>query len=885
MRLLRIRLRNFRGVDACDVRLSPLGVTVVEGPNEVGKSSLAEALDVLLDQLDSSRSRAVVALKPVHRDAGPEVEIEAESGPYAFTYRKRFLRERETVLAVTRPRPESLTGREAHERVLAILAETLDTDLWRALRIQQGDALQQPDLSTQRSLSAALDRAAGGATDDAGAESLFEAVAAEYRRYFTETGRDGRDLTASAAELESSRREAESVAARLRSLEADIARCAALQRETAELGPRIASLARIAADHEAALQRVHTVRGETEKHAAVREAARAALREAGRVLDERRRATQEAAQRAAEVETLRKDEAALEPARGEAATDLESARTALAGARSAHDAAHRVLGIRRLDREFRENELWLAQLRERQARIEQADADARAAEEVLARTRIDDAQLQAIREAHVEVERASARLEAAAPSLTIEAIAPSEIALDGVQTHLAARERRQVSVADRARVTVPGVVDITIAAGEGATAWRDRHAAARRRLRELCFAAGVDDLAAAETTNESRREAARALQTRDRVVEADLRDLDRQGLARRVASLAAKVGAGAPPRGEGGEPQLAADFDAAKALLAAAEAEAATATVALDAAQSRHDRATARHQELALKLRTAAAHVEVAARAAGAAAESLARARTSIADDELSARHVQATAAAAAAERAADDAAQRLAALDPEQVEALATNARRVVEKARADLRARESERDLLQGGLHSLGEQGLAERLAEAETRRARAEEAHRSLVARAAAARRLYSTLREERDAARRRYVAPLRERIERLGRIVFGDTFCVEVDDTLAVTSRTLEGRTIPFDDLSGGAREQIGLLARLSCALAVADDGGVPVVLDDALGNSDPERLGSMGAALAVAGRSCQIVVLTCTPDRYRHVGGATVVRLLGGQVVP
>jgi len=51
-----------------------------------------------------------------------------------------------------------------------------------------------------------------------------------------------------------------------------------------------------------------------------------------------------------------------------------------------------------------------------------------------------------------------------------------------------------------------------------------------------------------------------------------------------------------------------------------------------------------------------------------------------------------------------------------------------------------------------------------------------------------------------------------------------------------------------------------------------------VLDDALGWSDPERLARMGAAIAAAGRECQVIVLTCTPGRYSHVGNAEVVSL-------
>lgn len=52
-------------------------------------------------------------------------------------------------------------------------------------------------------------------------------------------------------------------------------------------------------------------------------------------------------------------------------------------------------------------------------------------------------------------------------------------------------------------------------------------------------------------------------------------------------------------------------------------------------------------------------------------------------------------------------------------------------------------------------------------------------------------------------------------------------------------------------------------------------GEPLILDDALGYSDPGRLEAMGAVLALAGRSCQVILLTCYPERYRHVGGAAI----------
>jgi uncharacterized protein YhaN len=71
------------------------------------------------------------------------------------------------------------------------------------------------------------------------------------------------------------------------------------------------------------------------------------------------------------------------------------------------------------------------------------------------------------------------------------------------------------------------------------------------------------------------------------------------------------------------------------------------------------------------------------------------------------------------------------------------------------------------------------------------------------------------------------------------------------------------------LSGGAREQIGLIARMACAMIVSHDGGVPLIIDDALGHTDAVRLESMAAVISVAAKDCQIIVLTCYPERYRH----------------
>lgn len=116
--------------------------------------------------------------------------------------------------------------------------------------------------------------------------------------------------------------------------------------------------------------------------------------------------------------------------------------------------------------------------------------------------------------------------------------------------------------------------------------------------------------------------------------------------------------------------------------------------------------------------------------------------------------------------------------------------------------------------------------------------------------------------------------------MGRLVFDDSFQVDISDELQMASRTVKGVTVPFDSLSGGTEEQLSLIFRLACSMIVAKDGGTPLILDDALGYADPDRLRLMGAVPAKAAKECQIVIFTCVPDRYCNVGEATVLSFPG-----
>ena len=54
MKLHRLAVRDYKGIEERDVRVPESGILVLEGPNEIGKSSMLEALDLLLEHKDSS---------------------------------------------------------------------------------------------------------------------------------------------------------------------------------------------------------------------------------------------------------------------------------------------------------------------------------------------------------------------------------------------------------------------------------------------------------------------------------------------------------------------------------------------------------------------------------------------------------------------------------------------------------------------------------------------------------------------------------------------------------------------------------------------------------------------------------------------------------------
>ena len=84
MKLHRLVLTNYRGIAHREIDFPDHGVVVVCGANEIGKSSMIEALDLLLESRDRSTKKEVKQVKPTNSDVGSEVSAELSCGAISF---------------------------------------------------------------------------------------------------------------------------------------------------------------------------------------------------------------------------------------------------------------------------------------------------------------------------------------------------------------------------------------------------------------------------------------------------------------------------------------------------------------------------------------------------------------------------------------------------------------------------------------------------------------------------------------------------------------------------------------------------------------------------------------------------------------------------------
>lgn len=868
-----LTIDNVRGIEHLELAdLPETGVIVIAGDNEQGKSTILDALHAVLNEKHSSKKAGLRALQPVGRDASPSVTLTATLGPHTFTLTKVWFKGRKAELAVATPTRENYTGDRAEEKLEQLKSDYLDDDLVRALFLRQGDLAATVSAAGIPSLTRALDGvdgadAASGSEDSA----LIDAVEAEYTRYFTAAkGAEAGELKAARAAHDDAVAELTTARTAVAELEGFVARVEAVTRDRDDAQAQlpdaraeVTTLGEKAGQAAAAREKVVRLQEErdraeealTRAQAAVsaREQKRAEVTELETGLAERSRGLEEAREKAAHEERqLSGLGAQLEEAREKETRAREAVKTARTRHRLLSDAARR------------------DELAAKLADVDELDAQIRQLRERAAGRQIRDRDLRQVEDAATEVALQRRLREAAAAKLRLNATAPTTVTVDGRDVALDSGEHT-VELTEGTELTIGAVTAVYSAGQTERTPGDDPVAAAERRLAELLEELGCEDLEEARTAREQARRTDEELEALTARRAAVVRDGDVEKLRTELARLNAAL--------EGVD--LPAEVD-----LEPAESAVESATEALEQVTdqvSRLDSALGpwRERRAATALTRLSTQIEGDQDAVDRARRALAAAEEETPAEDL-ARAVE------EAQRVRDEAGSRVAEAERVLAQENPDLAVKMFEGAREHLASlektvTEAEKKLaeLTGRIEQAT--GAAERLEKATAAEESAARRLASVERRAGAVRLLRETLHRHRDEARRRYAQPFAEQLTRLARTVFGPDVEFTLSDDLEVRARSIGETSVPLEALSGGAKEQLAILTRFAIANLVSREGPdgtvpVPVVVDDALGSTDPSRLQLMATLFSDMGKTGQVVVLTCAPQRYSRVTGRTDYRI-------
>lgn len=867
MILHRLTIEDFRGVDREEVQMPPRGVFVIEGPNESGKTSLMDGLEMLLEHKASSGRAEIKAASPVGRDVPVIVEAEFTIDRERMRYRKEFVRGKRTSLEFPESAKVALAGDDAHDYVRDLLDRRVDRSLWRALRIAQDEPIGQVEAGKgMESLRRALDTAAGGA-DPTGDDTLVTRVAEERNRYLTaRRGEPTGDLARSQARLADARATLDDARAKLSELDAAVTEHA---EQTAVHSSGRSSLAAIEAEVARLEEAGRTV-------AECRDAFRAAEVEADRAV-----VAHDASSRLHRERTdliTRRDEeqvrgAGLREAAAAAATRLEPAEIRAGEARAALEAAEeRVTRARALvdaQRDAREQARRSADLLVLDSLLETLGTvgeELAGKEEELAAIDLPGGAVDRIRTADAALREAVVRSAASAPRVAVSGEGPARIGEEMID----ASEGWEREIVEDTVFEV-GTVSLTVFPAGDTDAVRRAESAARSRLDALLRECGCGSLAEAEG-RERRAEALRADIAAHRRRRTDLLHGDTpEDLVRRRATLAAEVDS---------DGETSAESTGGPGGTDGAGAEVSPDPVA-ESASAEEDLATCRAEDRAASAEAETLRTDLATRDALAAEaaerlqgceDALAAARATTPDEELAAAMERTRVVVDSTRETAGQARSRLD-------EALADAPPELLENARASLAVlvveeRESASAVATalGRVNAIGDQGRLGDVAVADRELEAAQRENDALWRRARAADLLHRTLEQRRSEALRAYQEPFHRAVVELGRLVYGRDFDVRLGEDLTILSRRIGEVTVDYDSLSGGAREQLAVIVRIACARLVGDNG-VPVFLDDTMGYTDPSRRLTMGAVIAAAAATSQVIVLTCDRSRFAGVGSA------------
>jgi hypothetical protein len=873
MKIKRLRIENFKRFrEPLELDDFGDGLNLFVAPNEAGKSTVAEAIRAAF--FERHKSSSVSGLRPwSDSSATPSVEIEFEVGGRSARLSKAFLGKKRCQLSID---GKPLDGAEAEDHLGDLLGFSF-----------AGKGASSPEhmgipglLWIRQGTSHEIAKAVGFASDhlrNAMGDSLSELAAT-----------NGDDVIKT-VETERNQLLTPSTDAPRGPYAEAIKRRAVLQSELETLYEEIDAY-RTKVDRLATLRRDHGQDDEAQPWLALRDQLAQALVKLNDAMGlAEKRAAQELLlnQAAMQVVALRQQlqlmerdeeavtlrEANLEAARGELtqvqgqlqAWEPRHAQAAIASTK----ARDRLVAARQVA-------AWQAQakavgdLTSRVEGLQRSQSQAQLKQHDLTRLRaealslaVPSGDLRRLRAVTDTLRSAQARLDAVSTALEFELESDAKVMVTGAQLN----DSDRLTVVVRTSIDIEGVGRITVLPGgedlQSLIAGRDQQ---RDDLSELLQRMGVANLAAAEERERQHVQRVAEAKAAKSVVEAHApKGLD--SLEVEVTALSTKL---TDAKQTLETLVVTVSADAASVSVSQAESDEAATSSALDDATCRLNEA-----KLAVsgaKARVCAAQDELSAAKATLSAPLRA-------DKKAAASHALTDALAHETTMRAGihELAEQLNTLNVTILQQDVERLDRSAKTLEAAYGQRGSDIIRLEADLEAKGTLGLEEAAADKQRELEQVERRCTELERRAKALSHLLKLLTEKRAVLARRLRAPLQRHLNHYLQILFPGAG-IEVSEDLSPGRITRVGtngaETGEFEELSVGAREQMGVVARLAYA-DLLQEAGKPtlLILDDALVHTDKDRLGQMKRVLYDAASRHQILVFSCHPQAWQDLGVA------------
>jgi chromosome segregation ATPase len=883
MKIRSIHLTNFRkfvgtvGVDGITD-----GVNLLVGQNEVGKSTLLEAINGVIFEKAKSQTERVRSFRHFVNGTVPEVELVFDLDGKRWTILKRFAGQ--SGKAVLTSSDHRRFEDEAAELELQRLLEFAsrrgggEPGIWGTLWVRQGSSFGDPKLDDagRRTLQGCIEAQVGVVTGGERGRRIPAAVDQALGEILSARGPRGK--------FKDAKDRLEEVGGRANQLEVK-------RHEIFEYMDTLARQKRerkaLQVDWSEEAHRCELDEARTRRTAAATKAAEIlAARNAAKLAEERaareRMAVTERAKLArelgpieTEIEGFKTEIGRAEAHKSETGLLLDACEQRLAElreqARLNGEQSRRLERIRSaaaLHTEIAQHEATLAKAVDLQAEVGRLS-------ELMGRITATDETVSRIEAADTELSGARAALNAVATtvSLAIEADALGRVRLDGVPLRA---PTISLAVVAKTLIGVEGVGNIAVEPqihDRGAILERLR--LAENEIKEALEAAGAENLTAARYALAQRRELDRqlagvrreiaGLAPRDPAAKLaaglDARQTRVRELQGRLKKELEVLGLSALPTTTEIAKEIAETHDRAEQLVAAI----GTAEAAVEGPKGVLAGATATLQALEQRLagRRGTLETKQAALAAG---------RAQASDEELSARADELTLRATEQQTA-------LTTLENNQgetVEAIGVRIKRLEAAGRNHqdaLAGLNNEITRLTALIEANEGAGVEEALEVAKAEQVRLEAAVKGYQEEAAVLQLLQQTLREAEREAKALYLAPVVSRVEPYLKMLLPGTGLV-LDENLSISAIQRNGTAEAFDHLSDGTQEQLAVLTRLAFAeLLLAQGRPATVILDDALAFSDDLRIERMFDILMRAGQNVQILVLTCRKRLFARLGAA------------